>query len=107
MSKTPVVKRVTVTHDELPMLMPPFTDQFGTSEDKTLASELLRLTREIRVLLGQFFLYVAMSRSKEFGKACNTSEAREGRGIVLGSLLRSMIVSSAALFDERATYQRS
>lgn len=100
MSKSSVVKRVTVTHDELPMLMPPFTDQFGATEDKALASDLLRLTREIRVLLGQLFLYVAMSRSREFGKACNASEAREGRGIVLGSLLRSMVVSSAALFDE-------
>jgi hypothetical protein len=52
MSESPVVKRVTVTFDELPMLMPPFTDQFGESEDKALAFELLRLSREIRVLLG-------------------------------------------------------
>ncbi len=52
MSESPVVKRVTVTFDELPM--PPFTDQFGESEDKALAIELLRLSREIRVLLGQF-----------------------------------------------------
>jgi hypothetical protein len=75
MSNSPAVKRVTVTHDELPMLVPPFTDQFGTSEDKALASELLRLTREIRALLGQLFLYAAMSRSKEFGKACKCRDS--------------------------------
>ena len=100
MSDSPVVKRVSVTFDELPMLMPPFTDQFGETEDRALASELLRLTREIRVLLGQFFLYAAMSRSKEFGAVCNASDAREGRRIILGSLLRSMVVSGAALFDD-------
>ena len=94
------VKAVSVTPADLPMLMPPFIDQFGASEDKALASELLRITREMRVLLGQFFLYAAMSRSKDFGRACNASEAREGRAIVLGSLLRSMVVSTAALFDD-------
>jgi hypothetical protein len=41
-----------------------------------------------------------MSRSKEFGAACNASDAREGRGIILSSLLRSMVVSGAALFDD-------
>src|SRR3981189_1136245 len=46
---TTVVKPVSVTYDQIPMLVPPFTDQFGTLEDKILASELLRLTKELRV----------------------------------------------------------
>ena len=64
---TTVVKPVSVTYDQIPMLVPPFTDQFGTLEDKILASELLRLTKELRVLLSQLSLYIAMSRSQEFG----------------------------------------
>jgi hypothetical protein len=100
MIEPPVVKPVSVTYDEIPMLVPPFTDQFGTREDKILASELLRLTKELRVLLSQLSLYIAMSRSQEFGAACNATDAKEGRAIILGSLLRSMVVSTAALFDE-------
>jgi AbiU2 len=94
------VKRVTVATAELPMIVPPFIDQHGNTEDKALANELLRVTRETRVLLGQFFLYTAMSRSKAFADACNASDAKEGAAIVVGSLLRSMVVSTAALFDE-------
>lgn len=94
------MKPTTVTYDDIPMSLPPYVDQFGGSEDKAVASEMLRLTREARVLLGQFFLYVAMSRSSEFGAACNASEAKAGRRIILSSLLKSMVVSSAALFDE-------
>ena|ERR1700686_2174490 len=100
MSEPPVVKPVSVTYGEIPMLVPPFADQFGTLEDKILASELLRLTRELRVLLSQLSLYIAMSRSQEFGAACNNTDAKEGRAIILGSLLRSMVVSTAAVFDE-------
>jgi hypothetical protein len=82
------------------MLMPEFTEKFGTNDDKTLARELLLISRETRVLLGQFFLYTAMSRSKEFADACNASTAKEGAGIVVATLLRSMVVSTSALFDE-------
>ena len=85
---TTVVKPVSVTYDQIPMLVPPFTDQFGTLEDKILASELLRLTKELRVLLSQLSLYIAMSRSQEFGAACSATDAKEGRAIILGSLLR-------------------
>jgi hypothetical protein len=100
MSEPQEVNRVTVTYDDLPMLVPTYIDQFGESEDKALASEMLRITREVRVLLGQLFLYIAMSRSSEFGAACNASEAKGGRRVILGGLLKSMIVCSAALFDE-------
>lgn len=100
MSEPPAVEPVSVTYDQIPMLVPPFTDQFGTLEDKILASELLRLTRELRVLLSQLSLYIAMSRSQEFGAACNATDAKDGRAIILGSLLRAMVVSTAALFDE-------
>ena len=85
---TTVVKPVSVTYDQVPMLVPPFTDQFGTLDDKILASELLRLTKELRVLLSQLSLYIAMSRSQEFGAACSATDAKEGRAIILGSLLR-------------------
>jgi hypothetical protein len=62
MDEPPAVKPVSVTYNEILMLVPPFTDQFGALEDKILASELLRLTRELRVLLSQLSLYVAMAR---------------------------------------------
>ncbi|WP_156948518.1 hypothetical protein [Bradyrhizobium sp. WSM1417] len=86
--------------DQISMLMPEFTEAFGSEDDKALARELLLITREIRVLLGQLFLYRAMSRSKRFVDACNHSTAAEGANIVVATLLRSMIISTAALFDE-------
>src|SRR5260221_6771783 len=98
MEEQPAVMRKSITHSELPMTLPPFIEQFGAPEDKALALELLRLTRELRVLLSQLSLYVAMSRSQEFGEACNATDAREGRGVILSSLLRSMVVSIAAVF---------
>src|SRR5216684_6202169 len=98
MSESP--KPAMDTPPQISMNVPPFTDQLGSDADKALASEVLRLTREARVLLGQFFLYTAMSRSREFADACNASDAREGAAIAVGSLLRSMVVSTAALFDE-------
>jgi len=82
------------------MVVPPFIDQHGENEDKLLASELLRVTKETRVLLGQFFLYIAMTRSKGFAEACNASDAKEGAAIVVGSIMRTMVVTVAALFDE-------
>ena len=100
MSELPSAPRETIITSDLPMELPSFTYDHGSDHDKALAFDLLRITREMRVLLGQFFLYTSMSRSPEFGAACNKSDAREGRGIILGSLLRSMVVSSAALFDE-------
>jgi hypothetical protein len=95
-----VVKRAKVAKSDFMMTVPPFIDQHGADEDKRLARELLRVTRECRVLLGQFFLYTAMTRSKEFAGACNASDAREGAAIVVGSLMRIMVVTIAALFDE-------
>jgi hypothetical protein len=80
-------------------MVPPFIDQHGENEDKNLAKELLRISRETRVLLGQFFLYTAMTRSKEFADACNASDAAEGSAIIVGSLMRTIVVTIAALFD--------
>jgi hypothetical protein len=99
-NKPQIVRRVSVAPSDLMMAVPPFIDQHGANEDKELANGLLRVTRETRVLLGQFFLYVAMTRSKEFANACNASDAKEGAAIVVGSLMRTMVVTIAALFDE-------
>jgi hypothetical protein len=95
-----VVNRVQLAKSDFMMAVPPFIDQHGAEEDKLLARELLKVSRECRVLLGQFFLYTAMTRSKEFAKTCNASDAREGAAIVVGSLMRTMVVTIAALFDE-------
>ncbi|SFI32449.1 hypothetical protein [Bradyrhizobium sp. Gha] len=81
------------------MLMPEFTEKFGTDKDIALARELLTISRETRVLLGQLFLCRAMTRSKEFADACDKSAARAGSGIVVSTLIRTMVVSTAALFD--------
>jgi hypothetical protein len=70
------VTRVTVA--ELSMIVPPFIAQHGSIEDKALASELLRVTKETRVLLGQFFLYTAMPRSKESAAACKRCQRWRG-----------------------------
>jgi hypothetical protein len=82
------------------MLVPSFIDQHGSVEDKNLASEILRISRETRVLLGQFFFYVALTRSREVADALKTSNAKEGVAIVVGSLMRTMVVTIAAFFDD-------
>ena len=94
-----VVRSLSLSSDMMSEV-PTYIDQHGTDEDKLLAKELLRVSKETRVLLGQFFLYLAMTRSKEFAEACNASDAKEGAAIVVGSIMRTMVVTIAALFDE-------
>jgi hypothetical protein len=89
-----------VRADAIPMLMPDFTERFGDDNDKKLATELLHVSRETRILLGQLFLFVAMTRSKSFADACNKSRASEGSSIVVATLVRSIVVATAALFGE-------
>jgi hypothetical protein len=100
MESTSDVKRVSLSATDIMKTVPPFIDQQGSVEDKRLAEEVLRISIAIRVLLGQFFLYVALTRSKDFAKACNASEAKEGVSIVVASLMRTMVVGIAALFDD-------
>jgi hypothetical protein len=95
-----VVKRVPINATDFLKTVPPFIDQYGSDDDKRLADEALRISIAIRVLLGQFFLYTALTRSADFARACNASEAKEGVAIVVGSLMRTMVVSIAALFDD-------
>jgi hypothetical protein len=83
-----VVRDHSVTIKHAPnsaMAIPHFIDQHGSSEDKRLASEALRITREIRVLLSQLFVYVALTRSRDFADACSASDAAEGVNILISS----------------------
>jgi len=96
----PTAKRETAWLSDMMMLVPPFIEQHGSIEDKNLANEMLRISKEVRVLLGQFFLYVALTRSRDLASALKTSDAKEGVAIVVGSLMRTMVVTVAALFDE-------
>jgi hypothetical protein len=95
-----VVKRVPVSATDYMKTVPPFINQHGSDDDKRLADEALRISIAIRVLLGQFFLYKALTRSKDFARACDASEAKAGVAIVVGSLMRTMVVGIAALFDD-------
>jgi hypothetical protein len=95
-----VVKRVSINATDFMKTVPPFINQHGSDDDKRLADEALRISIAIRVLLGQFFLYTALTRSKDFARACNASEAKAGVAIVVGSLMRTMVVGIAALFDD-------
>jgi hypothetical protein len=95
-----VVSRVSINATDFLKTVPPFITQHGSDDDKRLADEALRISIANRVLLGQFFLYTALTRSKEFATACNASEAKAGVNIVVGSLMRTMVVGIAALFDE-------
>jgi hypothetical protein len=99
-NEPPAVRRVSITASEFMMTVPSFIDQNGSVEDRRVAVETIRISKEIRVLLGQFFLFVAMTRSKEFTDACKVSNAKEGVAIVVGSLMRTMVVAVAALFDD-------
>src|SRR5260370_1245375 len=101
-SKPHTVTAVSVSATEFMMLVPPYIEQHGSNEDKALAKEILRITKEIRVFLGQFFLFTPITRSKEFANTCNMSDAKEGAAIVVGSLMRAMVVTIAALFDDDA-----
>lgn len=84
--------------DEL-MAVPIYTRLNGSDDDQALAVEALRLTRELRVLLGQYVMYEKLTRDREFGKACDRSVARNGLAILIGALLRTIVISTAAIFD--------
>lgn len=99
-NKPPVAKPISISQPELIMAVPAFIEQHGAGEDKNLARELLRISRGTRVLLGQFFHYVAITRPRDFADALKASDAREGVAIVVGSLMRTTVVTIAALFDE-------
>jgi hypothetical protein len=94
------VKRASINARDFMKTVPPFTNQYGSDDDKRLADEALRISIAIRVLLGQFFLYTALTRSKDFARACDASEAKAGVSIVVASLMRTMVVGIAALFDD-------
>jgi hypothetical protein len=93
------VRPVSVFRNQISMLVPPFIEQHTNQEIIGLANELLRLTREVRVLAGQFYLYKAMTRSPRFVEAFAASSAQDGVNIVVGALMRTMVVSIAAAFD--------
>jgi hypothetical protein len=79
--------------------IPPYIERHCEDHTKELARELLRITRETQVLLGQLQLYFALSRSQTFADAVSETPAAAGTRIVVGSLMRTMVTSSAALFD--------
>ncbi len=94
------VKPVSVaSRNALSMMVPPFIEQCTDKETVALAKGLLRVTREVRVLVGQFYLYKDLTRSKAFTETIAGSGGQDGVNIVVGSLLRTMVVSVAALFD--------
>ncbi len=95
-----VVPVSVASRNGISMLVPPFIEQHTNNETVALAKELLRVTREVRVLAGQFYLYVALTRSSSFTKAIAGSVGQDGANIVVGSLLRTMVISIAALFDQ-------
>lgn len=85
--------------DEL-MVVPIYTRLNGSDDDQALAIEALRLTRELRVLLGQYVMYEKLTSDREFGESCDRSEAKNGLAVLIGALLRTIIISAAAIFDE-------
>ncbi|UYW34465.1 hypothetical protein [Methylorubrum extorquens] len=82
------------------MAMPEYTVLLGSQADKDLARETLRVTKEVRILLGQHVLYKRLTRNKEFGESCDASVAKEGVAIVVGAVLRTIVTSAAAIFDK-------
>lgn len=94
------VERVSVTRDQLSMLVPPYIDQLGTPAIKVSVQEMLRITKEVRTILGQFYLYVALTRDRPLSKALAEDPASDGARILVGALMRTLIVSVAGLFDD-------
>jgi hypothetical protein len=84
--------------DEL-MAVPAYTLLNGSERDKELAREILRLTRELRVVLGQFAMYRSLTSDREFGEACDRSSATNGLRVLIGALLRTIVISITAIFD--------
>jgi hypothetical protein len=85
-SNTRAVARVSVTREEIPMLVPPYIDQHAPAHIKVTVQEMLRITKEVRIILGQFYLYLALTRNRPLSKIVVKSSAAEGARIVIGSL---------------------
>jgi hypothetical protein len=98
-STTRTVARVSVTKAEIPMLVPPYIDQNAPAHIKATVHEMLRTTKEVRIILGQFYLYLALTRNPPLSKMITKSSAAEGARIVIGSLMRTLVVSVVGLFD--------
>jgi hypothetical protein len=94
------VERVSVTRDQLSMLAPPYIDQIGSPAIKGSVQEMLRITKEVRTILGQFYLYMALTRDRPLSKALAEDRASDGAHILVGALMRTLIVSTAGLFDD-------
>ena len=94
------MERVSVTEQQISMLVPPYIDQHTTLKTKTSVQEMLRVTREVRTILGQFYIYSALTRTPSLSKAVSASAASDGVRVIIGSLMRTLIVSTAALFDD-------
>ena len=93
-------QKIAMRKQDISMLVPPYIDQQCGHNTKTAVKEMLRITRETRVLLGQFYLYIALTRSKGFNDACAKSRAAEGFNIIIGALMRTIVISVVALFDQ-------
>ena len=82
------------------MLVPPYIDQHAPAHIKLTVQEMLRTTKEVRIILGQFYLYLALTRDRPLSKVFVKSPAADGARIVIGSLMRTLVVSVAGLFDD-------
>nr|AGO88457.1 protein of unassigned function [Methylobacterium oryzae CBMB20] len=81
------------------MAVPTYMLLNGSERDQELAREILRLTRELRVVLGQFAMYRSLTSDREFGEACDNSSAVDVLRVLVGALLRTIVVSITAIFD--------
>jgi hypothetical protein len=82
------------------MIIPPYVEKHGRPETITLAKETLRVAKEVRVILGQFYLYIAIARDRSLREAITRAKADQGLAITEGALLRMLVIGTAAIFDK-------
>jgi hypothetical protein len=86
--------------EKIPMIVPPYVEKHGRPHTITLANETLRMSKEVRVILGQFYLYIAIARDRSLREAIAKAKADQGLAITEGALLRMLVIGIAAIFDK-------
>ncbi len=88
--------------DEWPSLQP---GDYPPGTDVALKRQLEALNaigKQARIAAGSYYLFLALTRDRQFIECVNRAQAAYGIRIVVGSLIRDLIINLASMFDQNS-----